>query len=289
VIDYQELEIMADYWLDSWSPIPWIPNLVAYWPMKERTGNRIFTDPCDPCYAGTFSAAGVSWTTPGMMGLDSVALHFDGMSGTRVSCGNRNPASETNELTLAIWFKWLGPRTYSQGLISKRTDWSLTGLQFMFECDTPYHRGSFSLRQWDDITDVYSPNNILDGYIGQWVHLAATFDGTTSETACKLYLNGSEVASGPFFFGYNTTAGLTIGNTTDEAGWDDCPESFNGELDETRIYNRALTADEIGYLSDQKQRPHIDLYNYCGECPTTIDFKDFAVLANYWLEEQLWP
>jgi hypothetical protein len=305
VIDYQELEIMADYWLDTWFSIPLIPNLVAHWPMNEGTGNRIFTDPCDPYYAGTFSAPGVSWTTPGVMGLGSGALHFDGSSGTRVSCGNENPASEANELTLAIWAKWLGPRTWdpylynkSQGLISKRNDWSSTGLQFMFECDTPPdHRGSFSLRQYDDLnTDVYSPNDILDGYIGQWVHLAATFDGTTSETACKLYLNGSEVASGPFFFGSNTTADLTIGNTCDEAGWLNSPEAFNGDLDGARIYNRTLTADEIWYLADADQeRPPIDLYNdcvacpECGECQIMIDFKDFAVLANYWLEEQLWP
>jgi len=298
VVDYQELEMMADYWLDTWLPIPpSIPNLVAYWSMNEGYGNKIFTDPFDSLYTGTFSVTGLSWATTGVAGLGSGALQFDGSAGARVSCGNDNPASEANELTLAIWAKWLGPRTWdpylyskSQGLISKRNSWSPSGLQFMFECDTPpNHRGSFSLRQYDEQnTDVYSPNGLLNWFIGQWVHLAVTFDGTASETACKLYLNGNEVASGPFFFGPDTVAGLTIGNTNDEDGWDSCPESFNGYLDEARIYNRALTADEIGYLADQG-RPNIDLYSDCVGCQITIDLKDFAVLANYWLEEKLWP
>jgi hypothetical protein len=291
VIDYQELAIMAGVWLERVpfdSCNPYDINLVAYWPMDEGIGDMIFTSPYDSNYTGIFSAAGVSWITPGVM--SSGALHFDDSNGTRVGCGNVNPASEANQLTLSIWAKWAGPhlnKEKGQGLISKRTGWTADGLMFMFEVDTygPGPRGTFGLRQFYNAnTDVFAPENILMEYIGQWVHLAATFDGNTA----VLYLNGVEVSSGPFSFGGGTDAGIVIGNNVDEEGWPESPETFNGDLDEVRIYNRALTAGEIAYLANADPSP-ANLYDECLECPRVINFWDFAVLVDYWLEESMWP
>jgi hypothetical protein len=120
-------------------------------------------------------------------------------------------------------------------------------------------------------------------YIGQWVHIAATFDGTTA----ILYFNGEQVASGPFSLGGGTTAGLTIGNNNDPNAWPDSPESLYGYLDEVRIYNRALTADEIAYMASRVLPCNL----YSEECPECqrINFKDYAVLANYWLKEDMFP
>jgi hypothetical protein len=307
VVDYKELAIMADTWLHRWSypypPTPlWppsIPNLVVYWPMNEGYGDKIYPEPYDPDWIGTFSPSGVSWVMPGAWDSDA-ALHFSGDYGGRVSCGNQNPASEANEITLALCAKWLGPRTWdsyllgkSQGLISKRNGWSPTSVQFMFEI-SPGYSGSFALRSYAEPPihlDLYSPPGILNPYIGSWVHLAATFDGTTA----KLYLNGNEVASGPFSFSGGTDAILTLGCTMDINAWPGkCPETYYGDMDEVCIYNRALTADEIEYLAYYyKPRPIANLYNDCWwwewECPQEINFKDFAVLANYWLEEDMFP
>jgi hypothetical protein len=69
-----------------------------------------------------------------------------------------------------------------------------------------------------------------------WTHLAATFDGTT----LRLYVNGAftnavalsgaiAASSGPLRIGGNSVWG----------------EYFAGLIDEVRVYNRALTADEI--------------------------------------------
>jgi hypothetical protein len=72
--------------------------------------------------------------------------------------------------------------------------------------------------------------------LNTWVHLATTYDGTT----IRLYVNGAQVAtqaqSGPITAG---TGPLRFGGT---ALW---PEWFQGQLDELRVYNRALTAAEI--------------------------------------------
>ena len=72
---------------------------------------------------------------------------------------------------------------------------------------------------------------------GTWTHLASTYDGVT----LRLYVNGTQVtqlaASGSIT---TSTGALRIGGN---AVWS---EYFSGLIDEVRIYNRALTAGEIG-------------------------------------------
>lgn len=217
------------------------PNLIGWWKFDEGDGN-IAHDVAGEPNDGTFSYAGVTWLTPGLFGAS--AIHVDGSPGSRVSIGNWNPASGTGELTVAIWARWAGPQGYSQGLISKRDSWSSTGLMFMFEI-TGYVDGMLALRQFSDAsTDVASAPGTMMEYIGKWAHLAATFDGNEA----RLYIDGNEVASGTFFFGDGTDAGMTIGNTNSSL-WESCPEAFNGDLDEARIYNRALTQAEIAQLT----------------------------------------
>ncbi len=72
--------------------------------------------------------------------------------------------------------------------------------------------------------------------LNTWTHLASTYDGTT----LRLYVNGVQVGtkaiSGSLL---NTPNPLTIGGN---AVWS---EFFSGQIDEVRLYNRALSATEI--------------------------------------------
>jgi hypothetical protein len=182
-----------------------------------------------------------------------------------------------------------------------------TGTYFMFECDTiPGPRGSFTLRQRNGDYACYSAGNILDGFIGQWIHLAATVDGNTNAdpngyyaSRCRLYLNGALVQTGVFGFGKGdpNQIEMTIGQISDvnEQG----TESFMGDLDEARIYNRALDANEIAYLADTTPTdgklaspvPSAAELYWVGEGPgqKKINFKDFTIVAEKWLKEEMWP
>lgn len=69
-----------------------------------------------------------------------------------------------------------------------------------------------------------------------WVHLAATYDGTT----LRMYVNGALASSKTLAGSIPTSTGLLrIGANT---VWG---EHFNGLIDEVRIYNRPLSAAEI--------------------------------------------
>jgi hypothetical protein len=77
--------------------------------------------------------------------------------------------------------------------------------------------------------------------LNQWVCIAVVISGTN----CKLYKNGIFVdqSSSPGTFGFSNSNPLYIGR--DDPGFVDY---FTGKIDDIRIYNRTLTANEINEI-----------------------------------------
>ena len=72
--------------------------------------------------------------------------------------------------------------------------------------------------------------------LGQWTHVAETWDGT----AVKLYIDGAEVATQP------TTGSLVVNTGTLKIGGaTTAGQFFNGLVDEVRLYNRVRTPAQI--------------------------------------------
>jgi hypothetical protein len=72
--------------------------------------------------------------------------------------------------------------------------------------------------------------------LNTWTYLAATYDGTL----LRLYVNGAEVGSRAASGALQTSTGrLRIGGNAVWAEW------FAGRIDEVRLYNRALSREEI--------------------------------------------
>jgi Concanavalin A-like lectin/glucanases superfamily len=67
-----------------------------------------------------------------------------------------------------------------------------------------------------------------------------------------VYLNANAISTSQAAVG---TRGLICSSAELNIGgwWDGDPESINGELDEVRLYNRVLNADEIAALSKNFQ------------------------------------
>jgi hypothetical protein len=298
IVDNRELAVLADTWLAEDDVVatqnPSEVNLVAYYPLDEGDGN----DTED--FAGDHNgilADDVSWITPGFVG--SSAIHVPHTAGSRVDINNWNPVgnwdpdANTGDLTLAVWAKWAGKTGETQGLIGKRDDfWDANSRMFGLEI-TAWPFATTSMLALRGNTDVASGNITMDRYLGRWTHLAATVDGN----AATLYINGEEVASGTFTFDPNTDASMAIGNVCGvNAG--NTTQTFNGDLDEVRIYNRALTAAEVAYIADTTPLDgelHVpvpsaaELYDKEPIGQQIINFRDFAMIANRWLDEDLFP
>jgi Concanavalin A-like lectin/glucanases superfamily len=78
--------------------------------------------------------------------------------------------------------------------------------------------------------------------LNTWTHVAAVRNGSTM----TLYINGVQAATGSNMLGnlVDTSSPLLLGQSS--GGWGN--DSFDGRLDELRIYNRALSASEVSAL-----------------------------------------
>jgi hypothetical protein len=201
------------------------PHLLGWWTMDEGYGDR----------ANDFSGHGnhgdlqgdAAWVAAG---LEGAALSFDGGSDW-VGIGNWNPSGTTGELTLAVWAKWAGGGGGHQGFFGKREGWPDDGATIMWFFETTNTgRLAFRTRDVSVNQDALLPAE-------EWAHVAATHDGTTA----RIYLNAEEVVSGDIAL--NTTSGdigMTIGSTQVSG-----TESFNGLLDDARIYDQVLSPAEL--------------------------------------------
>ena len=82
----------------------------------------------------------------------------------------------------------------------------------------------------------------LTSYEGQWIHLVATYNGNSSTSGLKIYLNGSRVDDtnstlGTYVAMENTTQPFYIGKLTTTYA--------DGNVDETAVFNTELSASDI--------------------------------------------
>ena len=85
-------------------------------------------------------------------------------------------------------------------------------------------------------------NTALTSYEGQWIHISATYDGSSSVSGIKLYLNGVRVddtnsITGSYVAMHNTTTAVEVGKYTTSYA--------SGNVDEVAIFNTELTSDNI--------------------------------------------
>lgn len=113
---------------------------------------------------------------------------------------------------------------------------------------------------------------------GQWHHVAVTFDGTSTDDV-RLFVDGlMEAVSSSNRHDIYTSAGsdVHIGMFASE------PRYFRGSIDEVRIYERALTMEEIWALArtDTTDLECVDVRAGDG-----VNLADLARLAENWMRE----
>lgn len=96
-----------------------------------------------------------------------------------------------------------------------------------------------------DVQNRIAYSAAITAYQGTTIHVAATYDGSESGTGMILYINGSAVSStaasnGSYDYMGDYGAALAIG-TDIRIG-----DYANGRIDDVRIFNKILSATEIG-------------------------------------------
>lgn len=215
-------------------------GLVAHWKFDEGEGSIAY----DSAGSNDGTIYGATW---GYGVLDG-ALKFDGV-GDYVDCGDNDSLDVNDELTISAWMK--RPDFSTPGTIAGKTNGNsvtagyalfshIEGLEFIF-----YSQG------WKRTTPRVAVT------ANQWHHVAGTFNGNTA----YLYVDGEQGAS----IAYNGAITAAAGYPVLIGYWrSQNTVYFNGQIDDVRIYDRALSAAEILALYEP-YRPgvtyHIDGLN----------------------------
>jgi fibronectin type 3 domain-containing protein len=184
----------------------------------EETGGTAAVDSAGGLNPGTLN--GPTRSASGRFGS---ALSFDGIN-DRVDVADSNSLDLTTGMTLEAWVR-PAASGWRTALLKEGTG----SLAYALYASTDTNRPSTEIQ-----AETRGPAALP---ASTWSHLSSTYDGAT----LRLYVNGAEVSSRAVSGSIAVSSGaLRIGGN---ALWG---EYFSGLIDEVRVYNRALTAAEIG-------------------------------------------
>jgi YD repeat-containing protein len=196
---------------------------VSHWKFDEGQGQTAY----DSAGSNHGTITEATWTT----GKFGGALEFDG-NGDYVEIGDAPGFDNQDEITVSVWIYPVSNMPYGC-IASKRDAWIISPgdgnnkITFYINDGSWRHTG-------------YSTNPVG---LNEWTHVVGVYDNTNN--LFKLYFNGNEVASDGTNYGAiaNDAGSLYI-------GWDDglAGRYFNGTIDEVKIFDRALSEQEIQQL-----------------------------------------
>ena len=216
-------------------------SLIMRLPFDEGVG-AVTADVTGNNNNGTLGTIGGTGNPTRVGGKVGGAINFNG-AGQRVEINDSptTPLDGMQKLTAAFWIKLNGDSAAAQALLVKRTTTTTSTTSYAITL-TSAEKLSVSVANKTAVLG----DNILA--IGTWYHVAMIYDGSLATNNLQLYLNGN-----PEKFGTITTgepdnkipripaSKLRVGDHTATA----VTASFNGAIDEVRLYNRALSLEEL--------------------------------------------
>nr|CEL18799.1 Chitinase [Kibdelosporangium sp. MJ126-NF4]CTQ96348.1 Chitinase (EC 3.2.1.14) [Kibdelosporangium sp. MJ126-NF4] len=195
------------------------PSLVAAYSFDDGGGSALI-DRTGKGHNGVLS--GASWTT----GHTGGALSFNGVDNL-VTVADAPDLRLSNAMTLEAWVRPTNVTDWRTVVLKERPD----NLSYGLYSSGPGYSSAWFTSSGGD-RSVNGPALAANA----WSHLAVTYDGTT----LRLYVNGDQAATAP-------AAGPMISSTSPlrlggNLLWN---EYFAGQLDDVRVYNRALSAAEV--------------------------------------------
>ncbi|MHC4146300.1 MAG: LamG domain-containing protein [Planctomycetota bacterium] len=202
---------------------------LGWWKFDEGSGTTV----------NDFSGNGHDGTVQGTPEWGDGPLGFGGALGfiqtTGAYCDVFDPTGGTGTFTLTWWCLWDGTQSI-QHFMTKSNGWGATTAMFQIEVKG----GHSNPARVDRLHIAYqaAPQAVLNVIPkNEWAHVGLVFDGTNATS----YVNGvDDVGPQPTGIGPNVDAPIIIGASHAAEG-----RTFQGSLDDMRLFDRVLTKDEI--------------------------------------------
>ena len=257
----------------------WITNgLVAYYPFNGNANDASRNGHNGTNYGGVLVSD--------RFGYPNHAYRFDGTNNDNSDTNSFIDLSQNRPITgVQTTFSicgWINPRYISQlphdesiarGIYWHRADWADIGVRI---ANSPWVSFSMTTLEFNTTSGVHSGNQNDTLYASiliptnAWTAFVATYDGLTK----NLYINGSLNVSVSYTFPANwDTSFIAEGIGGSFAG---PAETFDGVIDDIRIYNRALSSNEVAQLYAIESAPVVNIRK-----AVYVDSSNLLVGTNY--------
>ena len=225
-------------------------STVGYWKFDEGQGTTVNNSGSGGS-TNNGTITGATWINQGKFGK---ALSFDGVDDYIYAYTGQDAAMETT----SFWYKHIASQS---GTILANNVFGDSSAATWF------------LLSGNNLTAYYLSNTVNETSlgsttltVGNWYHITSVYD--MSRNYAAYYVDGIKIAEINTFSPYVTHASgsrLSIGSAYHWTGSGNTPHDFvSGQFDEVKIYNFALTADEVAL--DYNQGKSIQL----GSSGTTV-------------------
>jgi hypothetical protein len=211
-------------------------GLVAHWAMDEGPDATTLVDSA----GGDNNATVVSGTT-GVPGRFGNAIQIGGADDPITAPDVGLPAG-TAPCTISAWFQQTSEFINGDGVfVSYGTTGAESGVSGQYRALAKNNARAYRVFHWD--ADMAPGTAASPAAPDVWHHVAFTFDKEANTQA--VYLNGILIGTDVI----PDNADVVLNGRVIIGDMDVYTQIFNGLLDELRIYARALSADEIAWLS----------------------------------------
>jgi hypothetical protein len=328
VVNLHDIYFLMDDWLYAEPNLaydsnvdPGASNLTAWYKFDEGSGTAITDSSGNDRDATLYNAGPFTWAYTGHQGT-GFCVNLEPGQHTWIECPNSIIAGNSTGQSFTFWLKYndslLEEHVWSSVLVfHSNAPAAGTDAQTMeTELAVPIQTGGAQpWLRWVDmrIPDETGLQHARPSLIaGRWNHYALVYD--TVNTQMRMYVNGKQICGktnsafdtpwGPSDTGDGNANTVRIGQRGNGGyaitdGWG----FWQGRIDDMRLYSRALSENEIQYLvtdgtgQRNMQAVFIEPDDYenttvtlpTGQAVKIINFNDFAELASYWMNQQLWP
>ena len=265
IVNLPDFALLSDCWLSTREETTITgEGTFAYWPANSTTGT-VLTDLSGNGYDGTLYN-GASWSGSGKY---EQGLSFDGYN-DYVKINQSDIGDGFTEITLSVWFN-PDAKGANDGVITSYIENQYEGyFGFLLSGYGEGYPAEFRAMGKSLLAPDYSAPT------GEWTHAVGVWKAGQIH---KLYLNGVEVASSETPpSGSINLDNWYIGTDRGISG-----RYFNGIIDEVRMYNYAMTAEQVNDLyyigAEWKCQP------YDIDSNDTIDLSELTTFIEEWLSQ----
>ena len=170
-------------------------------------------------------------------GLKGKAAVFDATQ--YIEFAEPRPVERDRPFTLSTWIM---PGKSPQGCVASKmdSDAEARGFEILWYKSRP--RINLAHRYGSDAIEVVARQDFENR---QWHQLVITYDGSSRAAGLRVYVDGSLI---PLDVHHDTLSGSVASAEPWRIGWKGSGIGFEGSVDEFRLFDRALSADEVGAL-----------------------------------------